>query len=93
MIIPQIVNVAELQKKYREIASRVRDENTPTIVVHNGKPDIVLLSPDSYEKQMKRLVELEEAQLQASLKEAMKEYETGKTVKLESGKTLLDYLK
>ncbi len=92
MIIPQMVNVADLQKKYREIVSKVRNNASPTIVVNNGKPDVVLMSPKVYEEQMKRLRELEEERLLQVAQEALDAYKAGKTVQLAAGKTLQDYL-
>ena len=89
---PNIVNVADLQKNYRSIATKLKTDGTPTVVVSNGKPDIILLSPEMYEKQSKRLAQLEENYLSQLVREGMEEYNQGKAVKLEPGKTLLDHL-
>lgn len=91
--IPMITTVADLQRKYRTLADKVRATSEPMVVVNNGVPDVVLMSPSAYNSQAERLKELEEDYLLRIKAEAIEEYKNGKTIRLKKGQKLSDLLK
>ena len=87
-----IASVADLQRKYRTLIELLKQKKEPMLIVNKGEPDIVIMDPDSYNTQVKRLHELEEEYLLKIGEEAFKEYKSGKTVKLGRKQKLLDLL-
>ncbi|MEK9179162.1 MAG: type II toxin-antitoxin system prevent-host-death family antitoxin, partial [Patescibacteria group bacterium] len=64
----------------------------PVVVVSNGNPDVVIMDIEHYNIQTLRLRELEEELLLKKGGEALKEYRTGKSVRLSKSKTLEEVL-
>jgi prevent-host-death family protein len=91
--IPTIVNVADLQRNYRAVASKAKKNKETVLVVSNGRPDMVLMDVDFYNQKVKHMKELEEEYLLELGWEAMAEYKAGKTVTMRKGETLQDVLK
>lgn len=91
-ILPVITTVSDLQRRYRPIVDEVKKTGEPVVVVNHGEPDVVLLDPKTYNAQVNRLRELEEAYLLAIRDEAVREYRQGKTVKLKKHQKLIDIL-
>lgn len=91
-VIPFITTVADLQRGYRTLVDKIKRTGEPLVVVNNGKPDVVVVSVETYNNRTKRLKELEEEYLLKVLKEAKKEYREGKTVWLKKGQKLSDIL-
>lgn len=92
MTFPNIANVADLQRRYRQVVNQVKKTGIPTLVVNNGKPDVVLMDLDNYQVQASRLQELEELYLSQLTQKALSEYRAGKTTHLKKGQTLLDLI-
>lgn len=90
--IPVITTVADLQRRYRPLVEELKKTGEPMVVVSHGDPDVVMVAPDVYNRQVSRLKELEEAYLLATRDEALREYKEGKTVKLEKRQKLIDIL-
>ncbi len=88
-----ITTVADLQRKYRTLADKVRATSEPMVVVSNGVPDVVLMSPSAYNAQAERLKHLEEDYLLRVRDEAISEYKKGKTTWLKPGQKVSDLLK
>lgn len=89
-IIPNIVNVADIQRGYREIVNKAKKTREPVIIVNNGKPEMVLIEATDYDQKMSRLWELEEESLLKAAEEAISEYQTGKTVTWKKGQKIAD---
>lgn len=90
--LPTIATVADLQRRYRPLVDEVKRTGEPMVIVNHGEPDVVLLDPTTYNAQVNRLKELEEAYLLAARDEAFEEYKKGKTVKLAKHQKLIDIL-
>lgn len=87
-----MINVADLQRKYRTIVDNVKKTGESVVVVNNGKPDLVVMAPKTYEAQMVSVRRAKEAEILEVLNEAQREYKAGKTRKLPKGRTLIDLL-
>lgn len=90
MNIPFLINVTDLQRNYRFIIDKVKKSKEPGIVVHNGKPDVVVMDAQTYSDTMKRMKELEEEYFLKATQEALDEYKRGKTVWLKKGQKIRD---
>lgn len=91
-VIPFITTVANLQRGYRTLINKIKRTGEPLVVVNNGKPDVVVISVETYNDRTRRLKELEEEYLLKVLEEAKKEHREGKTVWLKKGQKLSDIL-
>lgn len=91
--IPNIANVADLQRRYRSLVDKLKASGEPMVIVSNGEPDVILLDPAIYNAQVKRLIELEEEYMLKIKDEALAEYKSGKTIKLGKNQKLIDLLK
>lgn len=90
--IPLISTVAELQRNYRPLVNKLKKTNGVMVVVNNGKPDVIMMDPETYNTRAKRLKELEEENLLKIGAEAMEEYRQGKTISL-GNRRLIDLIK
>ncbi len=91
--IPDMVNVADLQRRYRSLVNDIKKTGKPKVVLSNGDPDIVIMDIATYNSYTKRLRELEEEYLLAVAQEGIAEYKEGKTKTLKKSQKLLDLLK
>lgn len=91
--IPIIASVADLQRRYRTLVETLKQKKEPMIIVNKGEPDIVVMDPESYNSQVRRLRELEEEYLLKVGEEAFREYKAGKTIRLGKKQKLSDLLK
>lgn len=90
--LPIIATVADLQRRYRPLVDALKQTGDAMVIVNNGEPDVVVLDPVTYNAQMGRLKELEEAYLLHVRDEAIVEHKKGKTVKLGKKQKLIDLL-
>jgi len=90
--IPYIATVADLQRKYKYLTTRIRKTGQPLLVVNRGKADVVVMDADYYDEKITKLRKLEEEYLLRVMEEGLEEYKKGKTKKLDKDKTLLDIL-
>jgi prevent-host-death family protein len=90
--LPIISTVAQLQRNYRPLVNKLKKTNGVMVVVSNGRPDVVMVDPDTYNAKAKRLKELEEDYLLRAGEEAMAEYKAGKTITLKKGQKISDLL-
>lgn len=91
--IPDMVNVADLQRHYRSLVNDIKKTGKPKVVLSNGDPDIVIMDISTYNSYTQRLRELEEEYLLAIAQEGMKESKEGKTKTFKKGQRLLDLIK
>lgn len=91
--VPMIASVADLQRNYRTLIDTLKRKKEPMIIVNKGEPDVVIVDPQAYDFQIRRLQELEEEYLLKVGEEAMTEYKSGRTVKLLKKQKLSDLLK
>ena len=90
--IPHIINVADLQRRYRSLVNKIKKTGEPMIVLSNGTPDVVVMDVKTYNAQAKALKEMGEEYLLKMAKEGVSEYKSGKTKSLKKGQTLMDLL-
>jgi prevent-host-death family protein len=50
-----IKTVSDLKKKTNEIFRQIHDTGRPVVVTVNGKPDVILMDVDVFEKKLKAL--------------------------------------
>jgi len=90
--IPDMVNVADLQRDYRNLVNGMKKSGKPVIVLNNGNPDVVVMDITTYNSYAQKLEELEEKHLLAMAQEGITEYKEGKTKILKKGQKLLDLI-
>ncbi|PKN71069.1 MAG: type II toxin-antitoxin system Phd/YefM family antitoxin [Deltaproteobacteria bacterium HGW-Deltaproteobacteria-12] len=54
-ITEDIKTVSDLKKNTNEIFKQLHDTGRPVVVTVNGKPDVVLINVDAFEKKLKAL--------------------------------------
>ena len=91
-ILPEITTVADLQRSYRPIITRLKKSGKPLIVVSNGKPDVVIMDIRSYESREKAFLNIEESYLLTLANQARRESKKKKTIVPKADQTLLDVL-
>lgn len=90
--IPDMVNVADLQRSYRNLVSGIKKTGRPVVVLNNGDPDVVVMDIATYNSYAQKLRELEEKYLLTLAEEGTEEYKEGKTKTLQKGQKLLDLI-
>ncbi len=90
--IPQIATVAQLQRNYRPLVTKVKKSGKPLFVLSNGKPDIVIMDIKTFENREERLQATEEEYLLSLVAEAKEESNQKKTIIAKPNETLLDIL-
>ena len=90
--VPNMVNVADLQRRYRDLVNRIKKTGEPLVVLSNGDPDVVVMDINTYNSYTQKLREFEERYLLAVAQEGIEEYKDGKTTTLRKGQKLLDLL-
>ncbi len=90
--IPQIATVAQLQRNYRPLVTKVKKSGKPLFVLSNGKPDIVIMDIKTFEIREERLQANEEEYLLSLVEEAKIEKEQNKTIVAKPDETLIDIL-
>ena len=91
--VPNMVNVADLQRRYRNLVNRIKKTGEPLVVLSNGDPDVVVMDINTYNSYTQKLREFEEQYLLTVAQEGIEEYKDGKTVTLKKGQKLLDLIK
>ena len=91
--LPIMVNVADLQRKYRVVADKARNSNEPIVVLNNGEPDVVLMSPKQYDAHVRKMNALEEEYLLTVGGQALDEYRDGESIAASDNESLADVLK
>ncbi|NCP46863.1 hypothetical protein COT86_01795 [Candidatus Collierbacteria bacterium CG10_big_fil_rev_8_21_14_0_10_43_36] len=89
---PQIATVADLQRSYRPLVTRLKKSGKPLFIVSNGKPDVVIMDVQTFESREKDFQDLEETYLLALATEASKESKQKKTIIAKPKETLMDIL-
>jgi prevent-host-death family protein len=90
--IPDMVNVADLQRDYRNLVNGMKKSGKPVIVLNNGDPDVVVMDIATYNSFAQQFEELEEKHLLVMAREGIGEYKEGKTKTLKKGQKLLDLI-
>ncbi|PIP57867.1 hypothetical protein COX03_00810 [Candidatus Woesebacteria bacterium CG22_combo_CG10-13_8_21_14_all_39_10] len=90
--IPDMANVADLQRDYRGLVNGLKKTGKPVVILSNGNPDIVVMDVATYNSYTQNLKELQEMYLLDMAKEGMKEYKEGDTKTLKKDQKLLDLL-
>ena len=90
--IPDMANVADLQRDYRNLVNGLKKTGKPILILSNGDPDVVVMDVATYNSYTQQLEELEEKYLLDVAREGVKEYERGKTKTLKKGQKLLDLI-
>lgn len=90
--LPQITTVANLQRSYRPLISRIKKSGQPLVVVSNGKPDVVIMDIHSFESREKDLQNLEEMYLTILASDTLKESKQRLTIVPKANQTLLDII-
>lgn len=83
---PQTAPVHQLQRAYRSLINKAKRYKAPLYLLKNNKPESVLLDFNYWQTFIKQL---EEADLESSIKIAEQELEQGKVKKLFSLKDLI----
>lgn len=90
--LPQITTVANLQRSYRPLISRIKKSGQPLVVVSNGKPDVVIMDIHSFESREKDLQNLEEMYLTVLASSTLAESKQRLTIVPKADQTLLDVI-
>ena len=90
--LPQITTVANLQRSYRPLVSRLKKSGQPLVVVSNGKPDVVIMDIHSFESREKNLQDLEEMYLTVLASGTLEESKQRLTIVPKADQTLLDII-
>lgn len=90
--IPDMANVADLQRDYRGLVNGLKKTGKPVVILSNGNPDVVVMDVATYNSYTQNLRELQEMYLLDMAKEGIKEYKEGKTVTLKKDQKLLDLI-
>ena len=90
--IPDMANVADLQRDYRNLVNNLKKTGKPVLILSNGDPDVVVMDVSTYNSYTRQLEELEEKHLLEVAREGIGEYEKGKTKTLKKGQKLLDLI-
>ncbi|MEK7061123.1 MAG: type II toxin-antitoxin system prevent-host-death family antitoxin [Patescibacteria group bacterium] len=90
--IPDMANVADLQRDYRSLVNGLKKTGKPIVILSNGNPDAVIMDILTYKAYTQNLKELQEAYLLNMAREGIKEYGEGRTKTLKKGQKLLDLL-
>ena len=90
--LPQITTVADLQRSYRPLISRIKKSGQPLVVVRNGKPDVVIMDIHSFESREKDLQNLEEMYLAILASGTLEESKQRQTIVPKANQTLLDII-
>lgn len=90
--IPDMVNVADLQRDYRDLVNGLKKTGKPVVVLSNGIPDAVVMDVTTYNSYTQSLRDLQEMYLLSVAKEGMEEYREGKTATLKKNQRLLDLI-
>lgn len=90
--IPDMANVADLQRDYRGLVNGLKKTGKPVIILSNGNPDVVVMDVATYNSYAQNLKELQEMYLLDMAKEGMEEYKEGDTKTLRKNQKLLDLI-
>lgn len=90
--IPNMVKVADIQRRYRYLVEEMKKAKKPVVILNNGTPDAVVMDIATYSTFVERLNEFEENYLLAVADEGIKEFEKGKTIPLKKNQKLLDLI-
>ena len=88
-----MVNVADLQRKYRVVADKARNSNEPIVVLNNGEPDVVLMSPKQYDEHVRKMDPIEKEYILTVAGQALDEYRDGESIAASDNESLADVLK
>lgn len=91
--LPTMVNVADIQRRYRAVADKARSGNEPVVVLNNGEPDVILMGPKQYDAHVRRMNIMEEEYLLAIGGQALDEYRDGESVLAFDDESLEDVIK
>ena len=75
--------LAEVKAHFSEVADRVQKQQERVVVTRNGRPSVVLISPDDLDSLEETLAILSDARLMAKIRKGLGEAESGKGVALE----------
>lgn len=75
--------LAEVKAHFSEVADRVERQHERIVVTRNGRPSIVLISPDDLESLEETLAILSDARLMRKIRKGLAEADSGNGVSLE----------
>ncbi len=76
--------LAEVKAHFSEVADRVEKQHERIVVTRNGRPSIVLISPDDLASLEETLAILSDSRLMAKIRRGVAEADSGKGVALEN---------
>ena len=81
-ILPTLVSASDLQRYSARIIKLAKSSDQPVVVIRNNKPEVAMLNVRKLQKMIDRIKVLEEKELLLDIKEAEKEFKSGKTIVL-----------
>ena len=82
-VMSETMPLAAVKAHFSEVADRVQKQQERIMVTRNGRPAVVLISPDDLESLEETLAILSDARLMAKIRKGLAEAKAGKGVPLE----------
>ena len=82
-VMSETMPLAAVKAHFSEVADRVEKQQERIVVTRNGRPAVVLISPDDLESLEETLAILSDPRLMAKIRKGLAELEKGKGIPLE----------
>ena len=83
LVMAETLPLADVKARFSELADRVEKEHDRIVVTRNGRPAVVLVSPDDLESLEETLSILSNRELTKKIRAGVREIEAGRGVPLE----------
>ncbi len=83
LVMAETLPLADVKARFSELADRVEKEHDRIVVTRNGRPAVVLVSPDDLESLEETLSILSNRELTRKIRAGVREIEAGRGVPLE----------
>ncbi len=85
LVMSETMPLAAVKAHFSELADRVEKQQERIVVTRNGRPALVLISPDDLESLEETLAILSDKRLIAKVRRGLKEADAGQGIPMERG--------
>ena len=82
-VMVETLSLAEVKAHFSEVANRVEKQHERVVVTRNGRPAVVLISPDDLESLEETVAILSDRRLLAKIRRGLSEAEAGQGIEVE----------
>lgn len=83
LVMSETMPLAQVKAHFSEVADRVERQQERVVVTRNGRPSVILISPDDLESLEETLAILSDARLMEKVRKGVVEAKSGKGIPLE----------